>query len=366
MAKKTTIKILSEAKLRAKYHSNKASIIVEENPLWLPSTILSLNAQLGGGIPYGKILEEYGEESTGKSLLAMTFGAAAQKLGGIYLHVDAEAAWNNYWARQNGVDPDGVELLVDNRMEVISDWVRDSCYYWRSKLTNNEPIFLCIDSLAMIDKMDNEDKTMADAKAEMGGRAKAIGDFWRIRAPMFYKLGICVAAINQTRKKLNAGFMEDTTTTPGGESTKFAASQRILLVRGAQVKDDSNKRKIGQNVYVRVTKNKVAPPTDSVKTQVYFKKNDNPGYVGYNKYLGLHDILLEDGVIEKKGSTIKFNGDTVARGEDSFIKLLHENSKVRGAIIKESSINTISKTRKRLDSITKNYYPVSTAIEDEE
>lgn len=364
MAKKSALKILTEDKLRKKYNSHNASIIVEEEPLFLPSTILSLNYQLGGGIPYGKLLEEYGEESTGKSLLAMTFAAACQKLGGKVLWVDAESAWNTVWARKNGVDSSKVELLVDNRTEVISDWCRDMAYYYRSQLVNNEPILIVVDSLAMLDKMDNSDKTMADAKAEMGGRAKAIGDFWRIRTPTFYRLGVCVIAINQTRKKLNASLFEDNTTTPGGESTKFAASQRIQLVRSKQIKNEK-KRKIGQNVYVRVTKNKVAPPTDSVYTQVYFKENQW-GYVGYNKYGGLKEPLEDEGVIEVKGSIIKFEGSTVARGEESFVNALHTDSKLRKAIIKESTINTISKTRKRLDSLDTNLYEVGAASEDED
>lgn len=363
--KKSTIKILSEAKLRAKYHSNTATSVVEEDPLWLPSTILSLNAQLGGGIPYGKLLEIFGYQSTGKSLMASSFASACQKLGGKVLWIDAESAWTNYWARANDVDPSEVELLVDNRIEVISDWARDMCYFWRSQLTNNEPILLVIDSLAMLDTMDNEDKTMSDAKAEMGNRAKKIGDFWRVRQPMFYKLGVCVIAINQVRKKLGASMFEDPNTTPGGEATKFAASQRILLTRGKKV-EDSKKRKLGQTVFVRIEKNKVAPPADSVKTEVYFRENDNPGYIGYNKYMGLHDLLLQEDVIDKKGTIIKFEDQTIARGEDSLIKLLHTNKKIRQAIVKASPINTISKTRSRLSEIDNNLYPVTTALEDEE
>lgn len=364
MAKKSSIKILSQSQLRKKYNSNTAIVMVEEDPLFLPSTILSLNYQLGGGIPYGKMLELYGEESTGKSLLATTFAASCQSLGGQVLWIDAESAWTNYWARLNGVEPKDVELLVDNRMEVISDWTRDMAYYYRSILTKNEPILIVLDSLAMVDKMDNADKTMSDAKAEMGGRAKAIGDFWRIRMPTFYKLGVCVIAINQTRKKLGASMFEDTTTTPGGESTKFAASQRIQLVRSKQIKNKKG-RKIGQNVYTRVIKNKIAPPVDSVLTQVYFKPNQWD-YVGYNKYGGMKEIWDEEGLIQVKGATIKFKDKTIARGEDSLINNLHNDPKLRKALIKRSSINTISKTRERLESMETNLFEVNKAAEDED
>src|SRR5690554_4865438 len=193
MAKKASYKALSEAQIRKKYRgANMASIVINSNPLTLPSTNVTLNGMIGGGIPYGKILEAYGYESTGKSLLAMSFVPAAQKLGGIVLWGDAENAWSNPWAIANGIDPEKVEIFAESSVEVISDWARDMVYHYRSILTNNQPILLVIDSLAALDIKDNADGSMVDAKAAMGNRAKAINDFWRRRAPLFYKLGVCV------------------------------------------------------------------------------------------------------------------------------------------------------------------------------
>lgn len=365
MAKKTSIKILNEAKLRKKYASaNKASIVVEDNPLWLPSENLSLNYQLGGGIPYGKIMEVFGYESTGKSLLASNFGKCAQKLGGVVLWGDAEASWNNHWARQQGLNVDEVELYTENGMELLSDWAMDMAYYYRSKLVNNEPILLVIDSLAAIDKMDMENASMSDSKAEMGNRAKVIYEFWRKRAPLFYKLGVCTIAINQIREKVGASMFEESTKTVGGASTQFYASQRVALVRSTAIKD-SKKRKIGQNIYQQIKKNKVAPPTDSIKNEVYFRPN-KWGYVGYNRYGGILDILAEEGVVVTKGPSIMFEGNRIARSADNFLDVIHEEKKLRSKLINLSSINTISKTRKRLEATEENWFPVTAKEDDDE
>lgn len=367
MAKK--IKILDEAKIRKKYPgANKASIVIDDNPLWLPSENLALNWQLGGGVPYGKVIEVFGYESVGKSLLALGFAKTTIKLGGAVLWVDAEGSWSNHWARQNGVDPEDVDIYVENSIELISDWLRDMCYLKRSKLTNNEPIFIVIDSLAALDKQDNTDKDMTDAKAEMGNRAKAISDFWRTRAPLFYKLGVCVMPINQVREKLGASMYEEATKTVGGAHTQFTASQRLALIRSTQIKDGDGRDsvKIGQHIIMDVKKNKVAPPAPRVKTEVYFREN-KWGYVGYSKYAGLFDILLNEGVISRKGNTIYFDDKMVARGEASFLNMLHDNKETRSKILSRSSINTLSRTRKRLESIAENQFPLTgTVMEDDD
>lgn len=367
MAKK--IKILDENKLRKKYPgANKASIVIDDNPLWLPSENLALNWQLGGGIPYGKIMEVFGYESVGKSLLATGFAKTALKLGGAVLWVDAESSWSNHWARQNGVDPSSVDIYVENSIELISDWLKDMCYLRRSQLTNNEPILVVIDSIATLDKQDNTDKDMTDAKAEMGNRAKAISDFWRTRAPLFHKLGVCVIPINQVREKLGATMYEESTKTVGGAHTQFAASQRLALIRSTQIKDGEGRdaTKIGQHIIMSVKKNKVAPPSKQIKTEVYFREN-KWGYVGYSKYAGLFDILLEEEVITKKGTTIYLDDKMIARGENSFLDVIHKDKDVRSKILENSSINTLSKTRKRLESLTENLYPLTGAtLEDDD
>src|SRR5690606_13925926 len=100
------------------------------------------------------------------------------------------------------------------------------------------------------------------------------------------------------------------------------------------------------------------PPRDSVATQVYFRKENPYGYVGYSKYAGLSDILIDEGIIKKKGSRYYFKDKPIANGEDAFNKLMHEDDTLRSKLIKRSSINTISKTRAKLESLERNMFPV--------
>ena len=234
----------------------------KESGLWLPSTFFMLNYTFGGGIPFGKILEVAGEESSGKSLIAYNFAYTTQQLGGHVIWVDAEQAWMNSWAQENGVDPNGVTVIRDTRIENIADALADVAIYWRSQLTHNEPILLVVDSIAAMDCADNIDSKMVDGKSEMGGRAKALYKFFRIRSELFYKLGITQIYINQLRTALNVGFGKDNTTTTGGAALKFYSSIRAAFYAGRSitVKSKGKERKAGKLVTIRLIKNKVAPP----------------------------------------------------------------------------------------------------------
>jgi recombination protein RecA len=213
MAKgKVGLKVPSKNELLKKYGS---SIVLasetKETGLWLPSTFFALNYTFGGGIPFGKILEVAGEESSGKSLIAYNFAYSCQQLGGHVIWVDAEQSWMNSWAQTNGVDPERVTVVNDTRIENVADAVADLALYFRSQLTHNEPILLVIDSVAAMDCADNIDSKMTDAKAEMGGRAKALYKYFRIRSELFYRLGVTQIYINQLRTALNVGFGKDNT-----------------------------------------------------------------------------------------------------------------------------------------------------------
>lgn len=206
------MRVPTKNELLKKYRSimNIASDLVDSN-LWLPSTFFTLNYTFGRGIPYGKILEVAGEESSGKSLIAYNFAYCCQQLGGHVIWVDAEQSWMNSWAEENGVDPNKVTILTDTRIEYIADAVADISLYLRSQLTHNEPILLVIDSLAAMDCADNIDAKLVDGKAEMGGRAKALYKYFRVRNEFFYRLGVTQIYINQLRTALNVGFGKDNT-----------------------------------------------------------------------------------------------------------------------------------------------------------
>ena len=200
MAKKSKLKVPTKNELMKKYGETMVlGSDTKESNLWLPSTFFALNYQWGGGIPFGKIVEVAGEESSGKSLIAYNFAYATQQLGGHVIWVDAEQAWMNSWAEANGVDPEKVTIINDTRIEYVSDAVADLALYLRSQLTHNEPILLVVDSIAAMDCSDNIDSKMVEAKAEMGGRAKALYKYFRIRAELFNKLGVTQIYINQLR-----------------------------------------------------------------------------------------------------------------------------------------------------------------------
>lgn len=146
---------------------------------------------------------------THNTLIAYNFAYACQQLGGKVIWVDAEQSWMNSWAEANGVDPSGVTVITDTRIEYVSDAIADIALYLRSQLTHNEPILLVIDSIAAMDCADNIDSKMADGKAEMGGRAKALYKYFRIRSELLGKLGVCQIYINQLRTALNVGFGKD-------------------------------------------------------------------------------------------------------------------------------------------------------------
>lgn len=360
--RKVGVKVPTENEILRKYgNSVVLASETKETNLWLPSTFFLLNYTLGGGIPWGKILEIAGEESSGKSLIAYNFAYACQQLGGHVIWVDAEQAWMNSWAETNGVDPNMVTVVNDTRIEIISDIVADLAIYWRSKLTHNEPILLVVDSIAAMDCSDNIDSKMTDGKAEMGGRAKALYKYFRIRNELFYSLGITQIYINQLRTALNVGFGKDNTTTTGGAALKFFASQRLAFYAGKSitVKVKGKERRAGKVVTIRTIKNKVAPPKPTIsKCPVYF----NPKYheVGFDRYFGLEDAFIENDIIEKNSAgTYSFEGKNLCRGEDKFHDLIAKDDKLRKKLMKAAEINTIGSTRKIMEGLTENMFPVA-------
>jgi recombination protein RecA len=357
-------KILSDAQIAKKYGSGIASVIglTPENLLRIPTRIIKLNHQLNGGLGYGKIIEVYGEESGGKSLLAMEFAYCTQQLGGSVLWADPENSWTNDWAQKNGVDPTNVYLLTQNSsVEMISDWTQDMILTARSRLTANEPLLLVVDSVAALRCTAEIMESQMDAKAKFGNRAKAISDFLGNRNELFARAGVSVIFINQIRKKIGASKYEDPDKTVGGDALKFYAHQRIGLFPGKQIKAKvkSKEYRVGKNVYIRTKKDKTGPPRETTEAKVLFTKS-NQGPIGFLKYVGLPELLAEKGILERKkgGSRYYFKGSMLANGEENMMKLLIEDDDLRARLIKKSGINTISRTRAMIEATTKNLYPI--------
>lgn len=356
-------KTLTEAGLAKKYGSGLASEIalMPESTLRIPTRTLAFNYQMNGGLPYGKILELFGEESTGKSLLAMELGYITQELGGIVLWNDAENGFDAEWFQANGLDLSKIVLLKSRTVEVISDWVMEAGKTWRAKLTHNEPILFVQDSLAALDCMANMGASQVDSKAEMGTRAKAIYKMLRTRNEEFEKYGISAIFINQLRRKVGASKWEDPDTTPGGAAMKFFAHQRICVVRGKQIKKKIKgiERKVGQFVFIRGKKDKTGALREQTNTQVFFRKTKTND-VGFARYEGLLEIAMDSGVIERKKGASRFyhEGKMIANGEDAMKEVLENDAELRRKVIKKSKINTLSIMKEKLANIKENRYPV--------
>ena len=301
---------------------------------------------------------------THNTLVAYDFAYCTQQLGGHVIWVDAEQSWDNSWAEQNGIELDKVTIISSTEIETISDAIADLSILWRSKLTHNEPILLVVDSIAAMDCTENINIKMTDGKAEMGGRAKALYKMFRIRTELLSKLGITQIYINQLRVALNVGFGQDNTTSTGGKALGFYASIRSAFYAGKQVtkKVNGKERKVGKLVSIRPIKNKVSPLRNTIsKAPIYF----NPKYVeyvGFDRYHGFADILVEEDVLEKtSGGIYKYKGKTVARGEEKFQSVVEEDDKLRRKLIKACGINTITTTQKHLDDLKSkgiNLFPV--------
>lgn len=369
MAGRKKIKIPTLREIQKKFPSQYIAGEVDESKRpWLPTRFLAFNKVTGGGCPFGKIIELFGEESSGKSLMAYDFAYCCQYLGGMVLWVDAEQSFTNDWATKNGLDLDKVVVFRSTSIEAISDWVANMALYWRSQLTHNEPILLVLDSVSALDTDINLNSEMLNASADMGNRAKAIYKYFRIRNEMLYSLGITQVYINQLRKNLKAGMFENPDTTPGGKALAFYASIRIGLYGGKQItkKIKGKERKIGRVTSIRTIKNKVATPGPTLKGSPLYNNAKYVDSIGFDRLHFLDEILIEEEIIEKtKSGTYSYRGKTLCRGAEKFADLLREDDDLRRKLIRKAGINTLGATKKLLESLNENLYPIDGINSDE-
>lgn len=360
--KSASLALMTESKLKAKYSNYETASVIEvdaRSTLRLPSRIISLNYQLNGGIPFGKILELFGEESTGKSLLAMDFAYSTIALGGEIIWADAENSFNAPWFKKNGLELSKIHVLSSNAIEIISDWIKDMIVMLRNKLTHNEPILLVFDSIAAGRCLAEINENMIDASAKFGNRAKAISDFLGNRNSLLKDAGVPTILINQLRRKIGASKFEDPDKTVGGDALKFYAHQRVNVGRGKQIKKKVGgvEIKVGHNAYIRTKKDKTGPPRATTQHVVYFSRTQ-ANDVGFQKYTGLAELLAQLKVIERKKGSSRYylEGKMLANGEDAMTNKLLEDPELRKLLIKKSKINTISRTEARIQKLTTNLY----------
>jgi recombination protein RecA len=269
---------------------------------------LSLDVALGGkGLPRGRIVEIYGNESSGKTTIALHAVANAQKEGGVAAYIDAEHALDPTWAKRIGVD---LESLLVSQPTFGEEALRIA----EMLVKSNAVDIVVIDSVAaLVPKNEAENEI---GEPSVGQQARLMSQALRILNPVIGKTRTCVIFINQIRQKIGVMYGNPETTT-GGLALKFYASCRLEVRRGPAVKDGDDV--IGTEVKVKVVKNKIAPPFRTAEFEVLHDR-------GINVFSDLVNIAADCGALEKSGSFFSFEGQRLGQGKENVKQFLTENT----------------------------------------
>ncbi len=280
----------------------------------ISSGSVTLDVALGvGGYPKGRVIEIYGPESSGKTTLAIHAIAEAQKLGGIAAFIDAEHAFDSYYAQKLGVDVDNLLISQpdngEQALEIADSLIRSSAID-----------IVVIDSVAALTPKAEIEGEMGDSK--MGLQARLMSQALRKLTASISKTGTVCIFINQLRDKIGVVYGNPETTT-GGNALKFYASVRIDIRRVSIIKDGENQ--IGTRTRVKVVKNKVAPPFKRAEFDIMFGE-------GISKVGEIIDLGVDYGVLKKAGSWYSYGDTKIGQGRDSVKNLLMSNEELRDEV----------------------------------
>jgi len=276
----------------------------------IPTGSLGLDLALGiGGYPRGRVVEIYGPESSGKTTLAIHAIAEAQKAGGIAAFIDAEHAFDRFYAENLGVNID--ELIIaqpdsgEQALEITDNLIRSGAID-----------IIVIDSVAALTPKSEIEGEMGDSK--MGLHARLMSQALRKLTASISKTGCTCIFINQLREKIGVMFGNPETTT-GGNALKFYASVRLDIRRSTQLKDGDTV--MGNRTRVKVVKNKVAPPFRKAEFDIMYG-------LGISKVGEIVDMGVEYGVVKKSGSWFSYGDTKLGQGRDAVKKLLLDNQEL--------------------------------------